>query len=40
MLLILALLPLDVVQGGNNILSLLAQMVRTPAISDDYYAWC
>jgi hypothetical protein len=40
MLLVLALLPLDVVESGSNILSLLAQKVRTLAISDDHYAWC
>lgn len=36
MLLVMALLPLDVVESGNNILSLLAQKVCTLAIFDDY----
>lgn len=39
MLIVLALLPLDEVESGSNILSLLAQKVRTLAIFDDYYAW-
>jgi hypothetical protein len=39
MLIVLALLPLDVVESGSNILSLLAQKVRTLAIFDDYYPW-
>jgi hypothetical protein len=36
MLLVVALLPLNVVESGNNILSLLAQRVLTLAIFDDY----
>jgi hypothetical protein len=36
MLLVVALLPLNVVESGNNILSLLAQRVLTLAIFDNY----